>query len=163
MAAEQPWRIRVGALAFSLGLSALGHAGPVEHEEVVMRGAAICFDAESELRGVGAECPDDPEGGWGLRAGNGAIQRFSSLDERVQILKDVRVRSKPLEVTAWRDDAGELAIVHLYTLIDGRRHAPHYYCELCAIRSNAPGPCWCCQAPFEFREPPVEDEDPAAE
>jgi hypothetical protein len=147
-------------LVVSLGLPVLGHAGPVGHEEIVVRGDAVCFDADSELRGVGRDCPDETEGGWGLRSESGAIWRFSPLDERVQILQDVRVRSKPLEVTAWRDEAGELAIVHLYTLIDGRRHAPHYYCSLCAIRSNAPGPCWCCQAPFEFREPPVEEEDP---
>jgi hypothetical protein len=83
---------------------------------------------------------------------------LSATDERTGILQDPRVRSKPLEIALWEDGSGELAIVHLYTLIDGRRHAPHYYCELCAIRANAPGPCWCCQAPFELREPLVEDE-----
>ena len=32
----------------------------------------------------------------------------------------------------------------------------YYYCDICAIRTVAPGPCVCCQAPVELVEKPLE-------
>ena len=145
--------VAASQLAASLGLA----AGP---EEVVLRGRAVCLDAAGAPAAEGRDCEDEPPGGWALRDPTATLHRLSSEDQRVAMLSDGRVRSRDLEVVAWRYEDGRLAIVHLYSLIDGRRHDPHYYCSVCAIRANTPGLCWCCQAPFEFREPPVEGSSP---
>jgi hypothetical protein len=130
-------------------------ATPGSHE-LVLRGHAVCLDEAGALHASGKECPDAPAGGWALRTGDGTLHRLSSRDPRVRMLTDVRVRSRELQIRAWREDDGDLAIVNLHSIIDGRLHEPHYYCDVCAIRGHTPGPCWCCQAPFEFREPAVE-------
>jgi hypothetical protein len=151
-------RLSAGGVAPVLALIALGSAPLLAEapDEIVSRGVAVCLDAAGTKQAVGGDCPDAPEGGWAIESREGALHRLSPDDTRVAILGDARVRSRDLEVTLWRYADGRLAIVRLRSLIDGRRHDPHYYCPVCAIRASAPGPCWCCQAPFEFREPPLE-------
>lgn len=141
-------------IAVALGLLSAG-SGLTAPEEVVLRGRAVCLDDGGEPSGTGAECPDEPPGGWALRGEAGALHPLSADDALVAMLTDERVRSRELQVTAWREDGG-LALVHLRTVIDGRLHDPHYYCDVCAIRAHTPGLCWCCRAPFEFREPPLD-------
>ena len=142
-------------LAASLPLA----AGP---EEVSIRGRAVCLDEAPPEGWSGQDCPDQPSGGWAIASEDGTLHRLSPEDERVAVLGDPRVRSHLLEIVAWRYEGERLAIVHLYTIIDGRRHDPHYYCPVCAIRSNTPGRCWCCQRPFEFRDPLVKDASPGS-
>jgi len=43
---------------------------------------------------------------------------------------------------------------------DGALHHLHYRCDVCNITTYAPGPCWCCGAPFELREGPAGGEQP---
>jgi hypothetical protein len=125
-------------------------------EQVVIRGRAACLDDAGQRRAAGAACDDHPSGGWALESEGGALHRLSPEDTRVAMLGDVRVRSHELQIVAWRYDDGRLAIVHLYTVIDGKLHDPYYYCPICAIRTHAPGPCWCCGRPLEFHDPPLE-------
>jgi hypothetical protein len=125
-------------------------------EQVVIRGRAVCLDDAGERYATGAKCEDDPSGGWALESKDGALHRLSPEDTRVAMLGDVRVRSHELQIVAWRYEDGRLAIVHLYTVVDGKRHDPYYYCPICAIRAYAPGPCWCCGRPFDFHDPPVQ-------
>jgi hypothetical protein len=145
---------RLALLGLALSLLAQGLAGAPQ--ELVLRGEAACLDDQGVRVGTGAECPDEPLGGWAIRTADGSLHPLSDDDPRVVILSDERVRSRELQVTAWRGADGALAIVHLRTIVDGRLRDPHYYCPVCSIRSSAPGPCWCCRAPFEFREPALE-------
>jgi hypothetical protein len=131
-------------------------------EQVVIRGRAACLDDAGERRAVGAKCDDHPSGGWAIESEGGVLRRLSPGDSRVAMLGDVRVRSQELQIVAWRYDDGHLAIVHLYTVIDGKLHDPYYYCPICAIRAHAPGPCWCCGRPLELRDPPLEGGSGAA-
>jgi hypothetical protein len=32
----------------------------------------------------------------------------------------------------------------------------YYYCDICAIKTLAPGPCMCCQGPVELTEKRVD-------
>jgi hypothetical protein len=156
------WIARSGLPGWCLLLPSLAgcpaSAASAASEEVVIRGEAVCLDAADAPMAKGAACPDQPAGGWALRTGDGTLHALSSDDSRVVMLSDERVRSRELQITAWRDDRGVLAIVHLRTVVDGRLHDPHYYCAVCSIRAHTPGLCWCCRAPFEFREPPLEGE-----
>jgi hypothetical protein len=140
------------------GIVARSSLAAQDSREVVMRGHAVCLDRDGTPLATGAACPDAPAGGWALRTGDGILHRLSPADPRVVMLTDRRVRARELQITAWQDEDGQLAIVHLYTVIDGRLHEPYYYCTTCSIRAYTPGLCWCCQKPFEFREPPVEGE-----
>lgn len=154
MRQSTPARLAVAGLALLAATPRLA-AGA---DEVVLRGEAVCLDESGAASAAGADCPGEPAGGWALRTSDGELHRLSDTDPRVAILVDERVRSKELQITAWRDEDGGLAIVHLRTVIDGKLHDPHYWCPVCSIRSNAPGPCWCCRAPFQFRDPPLEGE-----
>jgi hypothetical protein len=49
-----------------------------------------------------------------------------------------------------------LPILAVYSMVGGIPHHLHYRCEVCNITATAPGPCWCCGAPFELREERVE-------
>ena len=144
-------------VALPLTLAAASPSYGSEKREVRFRGDVVCLDEGGEPAATGKECPDDPVGGWAIRTGEGTLHRLSPGDKRVAMLTDVRVRSRELQIEAWQDADGELAIVHLYSVIDGQAHQPHYYCDVCAIKSYTPGLCWCCQEEFEFREPPAED------
>jgi hypothetical protein len=138
----------------SLAAGARAPAAPPE--QVLIRGRAACLDDAGERRAVGAKCDDHPSGGWAIESEGGVLHRLSPGDSRVAMLGDVRVRSHELQIVAWHYDDGHLAIVHLYTVIDGKLHDPYYYCPICAIRAHAPGPCWCCGRPLELRDPPLE-------
>ena len=148
---------RGAAVALTLALAGASSSNGAEKREVQFRGEVVCLDEGGGPSATGKECPDNPAGGWAIRTGQGTLYRLSSRDKRVAMLTDVRVRSRELEIEAWQDADGGLAIVHLYSVIDGRSHQPHYYCDVCAIKSYAPGLCWCCQEEFEVREPAVQE------
>ena len=155
-------RVRATRLAPVIVASALAVALPSlasDKKEVVLRGHVVCLDDAREPLASGKDCPDDPPGGWAIRTKDRTLHRLSSLDEdeRVVMLTDLRVRSRELQIEAWQDGEGRLAIVRLRSVIDGRLHDPHFYCDVCSIRAHTPGLCWCCRAPFEFREPPVRE------
>ena len=155
-------RVRAMRLASVILASALALAAPLpslasDKKEVVLRGHVVCLDDAREALASGKDCPDDPPGGWAIRTKDRTLHRLSSQDVRVVMLTDLRVRSRELEIEAWQDGEGRLAIVRLRSVIDGRLHDPHFYCDVCSIRAHTPGPCWCCRAPFEFREPPLKE------
>lgn len=142
----------------SLFAAALAASAAAASERVVLRGVAVCLDGEGTVAAVGEACPDEPEGGWALRTSDGVLHALEPDDPRIAMLNDTRVRSRELQVTAWRDGSGRLAVVHLRTIVGDALHDPHYFCDVCQIRAHARGPCWCCQAPFAFREPPTGEE-----
>jgi hypothetical protein len=79
-------------------------AASAASDEVVIRGEAVCLDAADAPMAKGAACPDQPAGGWALRTADGTLHGLSSDDSRVAMLSDERVRSRELQITAWRDD-----------------------------------------------------------
>ena len=122
-------RIRVTQLAPVIVASALALAAALpslasDKKEVVLRGHVVCLDDAREALASGKDCPDDPPGGWAIRTKDRTLHRLSSLDEdaRVVMLTDLRVRSRELEIEAWQDGEGRLAIVRLRSVIDGRLH-----------------------------------------
>ena len=71
---------------------------------------------------------------------------------------DPHMRELDLEVTG-RIHAkdGSLEVIQIRSIHNGVLHDAFYWCETCRIRSTAPGPCWCCFQPFEFREVPIKE------
>jgi hypothetical protein len=49
-----------------------------------------------------------------------------------------------------------LQVFQVFTIVQGRRHEPFYWCDICKIKRFEPNACDCCGAPLEFREEPVD-------
>ena len=86
-----------------------------------------------------------------LKDADGRLHIFSPEDPRALILEDKRVFRRRLRIEGIERD-GHLLITDLHAVEDGRLVRLYYHCDVCNIDSYAPGPCWCCQRPFEFRE-----------
>ena len=121
-----------------------------EGREIVVTGRAVCL--KDGKPGPVTDCSFGDE--FGIELSDGSIQRLDPTDLRVEILTDERVHRHPLEVALWDED-GLGKIIRLYTIQDGETIEPYYFCFTCNITSHLPGPCWCCQQDFEFKERPA--------
>lgn len=117
-------------------------------QELTLRGRIQCLD---EARNPAA-CTSDSRD-FAFLAEEGTRYFLMREDDRTRMFHDERMRQRQLEVKAWLRDGGQIELIRVFTVHDGRLHDPHYYCSVCAIRTYAGGPCWCCQEEFEFREP----------
>ncbi len=143
--------LRIASLALTALMAAgLGLTAQSDHEEFRVTGRAVCLKNGSP--GPVADCGfGDP---FGIEAEDGALHRLDPTDLRVEILTDERVNQHLLEVDLFVED-GIGKILHLHTIQDGEVVEPYYFCFTCNITSHIPGPCWCCQEEFEFKERPA--------
>jgi hypothetical protein len=82
----------------------------------------------------------------------GRVYWFRSGDRAVALFRDERVRQRELEIVAVRHPEGELELIRVFLLRDGRKFELSYVCETCSITEPVPGRCPCCGAPLELRE-----------
>ncbi len=140
----------VGAAAAPSGPDS-GKVPPVPEEvEVTVAGRAVCLREGQPVPVEGCSFGE----AFGIEAADGTVHPLDPSDPRVEILTDPRVNRHPLEVTLWREE-GLGKIIHLHTIQNGQAIEPYYFCFTCNITSHLPGPCWCCQQEFEFKERPV--------
>ena len=71
-------------------------------------------------------------------------------DETTKVLHDVRLNGFEVEAHGHFEAAGRFAIDPIHTRGLVARQNGHiklitYYCEVCNIRADIPGPCACCQ------------------
>ncbi len=134
-----------------VGITLLAVApGASERVETTVEGRAVCLAGDVVLKP--GEC--GLGGSFAILAEDGTLHHLDPQDIRVEILTDERVHRHPLEVTLWVED-GLGKIIHLHTIQDGEAIEPFYFCFTCNITSHLPGPCWCCQQEFEFKERPA--------
>ena len=122
--------------------------------ELEVEGRAVC------LRDGEPASPDGCSFGdpFAIQAADGTLHRLDPADPRVEILTDERVTAHPVRAALWVED-GVGKILRLYTIQDGEAIEPYYFCFTCNITSHIPGPCWCCQQEFEFKERPAPGAD----
>ena len=125
-------------------------SGADDPVEVTVTGRAVCLREGQPAPVEGCSFGE----AFGIESADGTVHRLDPADPRVEILTDARVNRHPLEVTLWRED-GIGKIIHLHTIQDGEVIEPYYFCFTCNITSHLPGPCWCCQQEFEFKERPA--------
>lgn len=120
---------------------------------VVIRGRVVCLDE--------ANGPPDSVFGCGNQSSRFAIvgkdaklHSFDPADSLTAIFSDERVRSRELQVTARLNAKGQLELIKVQSLREGKLYNIYYFCEICNIRAYAPGPCPCCRNELEFRETP---------
>ncbi len=142
-------REALGAALFLVAGPALAGAAQ-EGREVIVSGHAVCL--QNGQPSPVDECSFGDE--FGIESADGTIHRLDPTDLRVEILTDERVNMHSLEVALWQD-AGLGKIIRLHTIQNGEAIEPYYFCFTCNITSHLPGPCWCCQQEFEFKERPA--------
>ena len=142
--------------AAALGVLIVGSAtglGADDGREVVVSGRAVCLQGGDPAPAGACSVGET----FAIESPDGTIHRLDPHDPRVEILTDERVNAHPLEVTLWQED-GFGKIIHLHTIRNGETVEPYYFCFTCNITSHIPGPCWCCQQEFEFKERPARNQ-----
>ena len=122
----------------------------------VLRGHIVCLDGGGKRLDTLLGC-NGPDVRYALLDSNGKLHDFSSADAGAAIFTDVRVRQRELQVTAQTTAKGQLEIIRVQSLHDGRLYDIYYFCELCNIRAYTPGLCPCCRNEMAFRETPATD------
>ncbi|GAB4251743.1 MAG: hypothetical protein Kow00109_27410 [Acidobacteriota bacterium] len=106
----------------------------------------------------GAQVPCREAGNRYVLVAGGERLRISPADPNGRVFDDVRVRNRNLWVRLWRQADGTYSVLRVLAEEEGKFWELYYFCRTCNIRAFAGGPCWCCQAEFEFRREPI---DPA--
>lgn len=120
------------------------------NQEVTFRGRIECLDPDRKPSPCTEETRD-----YAFVTESGDRYYLMREDDRTRAFQDPRIRDQFLQITAWQRPQQQLELIRVLSIRDGKLHDPHYYCSVCAIRTYAGGPCWCCQDEFEFREPPL--------
>jgi hypothetical protein len=90
-----------------------------------------------------------------LSPGSGEPLRLQGDKSTMLVLGDERLQGADLEVTGQRQADGALLIGPIHTRAmkvhrGGKALLITYWCEVCSIRTYAPGICVCCQAETEL-------------
>ena len=105
-------------------------------------------------------------GGRKLQVGPKVVELES--DEAVgKVLDDDRLLGSDFEVMGEAVGEGRFRILEihtkpLYTYVNGARLGVSYWCDICYIRTYAPGKCWCCQEDTKLdpKDPNTPDRKP---
>ena len=89
-------------------------------------------------------------------------------DEAIgKVLDDERLLGSDFEVMGEAVEEGKFRILEihnkpLYTYMNGVRLGVSYWCDICYIRTYAPGKCWCCQEDTKLdpKDPNTPDRKP---
>ena len=128
-------------------------------QDITVQGLLHCLYSDGGTHPAKSEYDCEMDGGrYALITAQGIMYLFDTSDQRALIFREPRVRDKTMRIHGQLSD-NELTIVNLYSISGGVPHRMYYRCEVCNITAYAPGPCWCCQEDFEFRETPVTDYD----
>jgi hypothetical protein len=95
-----------------------------------------------------------------LRTPDGQEVVLSGDDDTLKVLHDPRLADVTLEAIGHFTAPGHFTIEpifekNMFVLKDGKRLRITYWCDICAIRTFAPGVCVCCQkwTDLDLRDP----------
>jgi len=89
-----------------------------------------------------------------FKSRDGNIYSFVPDDALTAMFTDHRVRQRELQLTALERQKGQLELVAVQSIKNGKLYDIYYYCDICNITAYAPGPCPCCRRELEFKETP---------
>jgi hypothetical protein len=124
----------------------------------VWRGfAATAQPANESVKGKLIQRKDAPSI---LRTDDGGEIILSGDDETQKVLHDPRIDGLTLEAIGHFTAPGRFTVEPIYeknmfVLKDGKRLRITYWCDICSIRTYAPGNCVCCQkwTDLDLRDP----------
>ena len=118
--------------------------------DVTLRGRIVCLTSSDPSDSEEVKC--GAEGLFSLSTLEGKIYPFLPKDAKTAMFQDPRVRQRLLQIKGRLTSTKALEIIKIQSINGGRLHDLYYRCEVCHITAFDPGPCWCCQDDFEFRE-----------
>ena len=129
---------------------------PARTQEMEHRGKVVCLPEEMH-RLYQTDLPTDHEHIYGFKTTNGVYYTLLRTKLSEALFADQRVREKELLLTGNVLPKSQiLDVTAMKSVRNGVVYDLYYYCDICAIRTVAPGPCLCCQAPVELVEKPLE-------
>src|SRR5262249_52099937 len=100
--------------------------------------------------------PQTKPGGVALAADDGTTYPLVEDGASRMLFLDSRLRGRPVRLTALRvPGTKDLRVVYVQTVKDGTVYDVDYWCEVCQISQNCPGPCVCCGEDVPLRERPT--------
>ena len=129
------------------------HAGSRETE---LRGKVVCLPEEMH-RVYQTDLPTNHEHIYGLKTTNGIYYMLLRTKLSEALFADQRLREKELLLTGNVLPKSQIFdVTKMNSIRNGVVYDLYYYCEICVIKTVAPGPCVCCQAPVELVEKPFD-------
>ena len=123
--------------------------------EMELRGKVVCLPEEMH-RLYQTGLPTDHEHIYGFKTTNGVYYTLLRTKLSEALFADERVREKELLLTGNVLPKSQiLDVTAMKSIRKGVIYDLYYYCDICAVRTVAPGPCVCCQAPVELVEVPL--------
>jgi len=120
---------------------------------VVVRGRAVCLDSLGREANSLFEC-DDTRHSFAFKSKTGKLYRFVPGDAMTEMFTDIRVRQRELQISARLHASDRLELIKVQSIREGKLYDIFYYCDVCNIKSYAPGLCPCCRNELEFKETP---------
>lgn len=121
--------------------------------------AATSETTATALTGTLVE-PKDEKTPSTLRTSDGRNISISGDEETEKVVHDPRLAGVQLEAIGHFTNPGQFAIdprfeKNLFVHKDGKRLIITYWCDICSIRTYAPGVCVCCQkwTDLDLRDP----------
>jgi|SRR5262249_10739326 len=143
----------VSFLDVSTSLSAPWVPSQSANKQVVLVGRASCVEPSGRVVPDGEDCPIESVK-FLFHSRDGSTYSFVPDDALTAMFTDHRVRQRELQITAWERQKGQLELVAVQSLKNGKLYDIYYYCDICNITAYAPGPCPCCRRELEFKEMP---------
>jgi hypothetical protein len=86
-----------------------------------------------------------------IRTSNGQSISLTGDDPTMLVLHDARLANSDFETAGHYSDPAHFAVdpIHTHALFvyqNSKKLMVTYWCDVCYIRTFAPGKCWCCQA-----------------
>jgi hypothetical protein len=129
------------------------HAGSRELE---LQGKVVCLPEEMH-RVYQTDLPTNHEHIYGFKTTNSVYYTLLRTKLSEALFADPRLREKELLLTGNVPPKSQIFdVTKMKSIRNGAVYDLYYYCDICAIRTVAPGPCVCCQAPVELVEEPLE-------
>ena len=120
---------------------------------VVVRGRAVCLDSIGREGDSFLGC-DGANQSFGFASKAGKLYKFLPGDVMTAMFTDIRVRQRELQVNARLHSGYRLEVIKVQSIKEGKLYDIFYYCDVCNIKSYAPGLCPCCRNELEFKETP---------
>jgi hypothetical protein len=123
--------------------------------EMELRGKVVCLPEEMH-RVYQTDLPTNHEHIYGFKTTNGIYYTLLRTKLSEALFADQRLREKELLLTGNVLPKSQIFdVTKMKSIRNGVVYDLYYYCDICAIRTVAPGPCVCCQAPVELVEQPL--------
>lgn len=125
---------------------------------LIHRGSAATTPSTTQsVKGKLAQQKDAPPV---LRTDDGKNLTLTGDDDTRKVLTDPRLNGETLETighftTPEQFAVGPIYEKNMFVLKDGKRLRITYWCDICSIRTYAPGVCVCCQkwTDLDLRDP----------